>query len=76
MNINSQAIQQAALQAKQQGKRAIELLEAESGLNPANFILQLAATFSYPQLNLAQMAALQPAFDKISDRKSVCRERV
>ena len=76
MNINSQSIQQAALQAKQQGKRAIELLELESGLSPANFTQQLAATFSYPQLNLAQMTALQPAFDKISFSESLQRECV
>ena len=76
MNINSQSIQQAALQARQQGKRAIELLELDSGLSPANFTQQLAATFSYPQLNLVQMAALQPAFDKVSFSESLQRECV
>ena len=72
--INSEAIQRASQQAKQQGRRAIELLELESGLAAPAFTQQLAASFSYPYLSLAQMMAMQPAFERISFSESLQRE--
>jgi general secretion pathway protein E len=76
MPINHDSIQSAALQAKQQGRRAIELLEQLTGLEPQHFTEQLAISHHYPQLPLNAMMQLQPAFERISFSESLQRECV
>ena len=76
MLINHDSIQSAALQAKQQGRRAIELLEQLTGLEPQHFTEQLAAIHHYPHIALSAMMALQPAFERISFSESLQRECV
>ena len=76
MLINHDSIQSAALQAKQQGRRAIELLEQLTGLEPQHFTEQLATTHHYPHMALSAMMQLQPAFERISFSESLQRECV
>jgi general secretion pathway protein E len=74
--INHEHIQNAAQQAKQQGRRAIELLEQLSGLEPQHFTEQLAASHHYPHIRLSDMMQLQPAFERISFSEGLQRECV
>ena len=76
MQITSQTILQAANQAKQNGKRAMEYLQAQANVSPAEFVTQLGAVLHYPTLNLAQMKALSPAFDLMSFSECLQRECV
>lgn len=74
--INSELIQKAAQQASQQGRRAIELLEALSGLSAAAFTEQLAQSHHYALIRLSEMMQLAPAFEHISFSEGLQRECV
>lgn len=74
--ISSDIILSAAQQAKQQGRRAIEMLEQLSGLDTQAFIEQLAASHSYSHINLSGMIQLQPVFERISFSEGLQRECV
>jgi len=74
--IDNALIQQAAQQASQQGRRAIELLEELSGLDAALFMEQLASSYHYDWIQLDDMMQLAPAFDFISFSESLQRECV
>jgi general secretion pathway protein E len=76
MPINHDSIQSAALQAKQQGRRAIEILEQLTGLAPQHFTEQLASSHHYPHIALSAMMQLQPVFERISFSESLQRECV
>jgi len=74
--INNELIQQAAQQAAQQGRRAIELLEELSGLDANAFTEQLAKSHHYTLIQLTEMMQLAPAFEHISFSESLQRECV
>jgi general secretion pathway protein E len=50
--------------------RAIELLEASSGLGPGEFVQQLARTLGFPTIEARAIAALEPMFEVITLREA------
>jgi general secretion pathway protein E len=64
--ISPAMIQQAAQQASQQGRRAIEVLQDQVALNAVDFVSQLAASLHYQSIALAQMQTMRPVFELLS----------
>jgi len=56
-------IAKARVSAQASGKRAVEILEDQSGLAPEAFAAALGATLGYPVASMQDLDALVPAFD-------------
>jgi general secretion pathway protein E len=56
-------IARARVAALTSGKRAVEILEEQSGLQPEAFAAALAATLGYAVCSMSQLDELKPAFD-------------
>ncbi len=74
--ITSQAIASAATLAQQEGRKPIELLEAQSNLSPQVFTQQLAETMAYRYISLDEMMQLEPVFERISFSEGMQRDCV
>ncbi len=72
--ISQEVISKAYSEATRQGKRVLEVLEDALHLPDDDFVAQLAATFRYPVLTLADMQQMQPAFKVISYAEAVRRK--
>jgi general secretion pathway protein E len=66
----------ARAEAARTGRRLLEVLEEQSGLNGFEYAQRLAATFHYEALSLEELSALEPAFDVLSYPEAVARECV
>jgi general secretion pathway protein E len=71
-----QLFQQALTSATANQQRPIEALEIASGLSVAAFTQALADSFAFTPMNLAQMQALTPVFERISFSESLQQECV
>ena len=69
-------LQQALITAAANNLRPIEALEQAVGLGVAEFTQELAASFSYAAMSLAQMQVLTPVFERISFSESLQKECV
>nr|WP_294867500.1 GspE/PulE family protein [uncultured Pseudogulbenkiania sp.] len=67
-------LQQAREEARRRERSALDVLEEHSGLTHEHFVLSLAETFHYPALAMADLDALQPAFDIIPYAEAVRHE--
>ena len=72
--ISQELIAKAHAEAPRSGKPVLEVLEDALHLPPGDFVAQLAATFRYPVLTLADMQRMQPAFRVIPYAEAVRRE--
>lgn len=64
--ITPENILRARTLAQQTQQRLMDVLEQEQGLTPESFIAQLAASLHYVPLTMAQLQALEPAFEMLS----------
>lgn len=71
-----QLYHQAYTLSQSRGQRPLELLEELSQLTPDAFTPQLAETFAYPYLSLAEMLALTPDFSRIGFSEALQKECV
>ena len=62
--------------AASSGKRIVLCLEEQSGLEPEAFIQTLAATFGLVPMNMADMHAAHPAFERLPYTEALARECV
>ncbi len=72
--ISQDLITKAYGEAKREGRQVLEVLEDALHLPSDDFVAQLAATFHYPVLTLADMQHMQPAFKVIPYAEAVRRE--
>jgi len=72
-DLSPQLINDARAQSSKDGTRLIEVLQAMSGLEDTVFVNQLADLFQCPALDMAQLHALQPAFDVVSYQEALKR---
>ncbi len=72
--ISQGVISKAYSDATRQGLRVLEVLDETLSLPSDDFVAQLAATFHYPVLTLADMQQMQPAFKIIPYAEAVRRE--
>ena len=72
--ISQDLISKAYGEAKREGRQVLEVLEDALHLPSDDFVAQLAATFHYPVLTLADMQHMQPAFKVIPYAEAVRRE--
>jgi general secretion pathway protein E len=64
----------ARSESERSGRRVIELLEEQSGVEPGDFARRLAVTFRYPLLSLRDFDSLEPAFDVFSYTEAIQRD--
>ncbi len=69
-------VRAARVAGDQSGRRAIDVLEEQSGLTGADFIKVLAMTMHYPAYFMDDLHRLSPAFDALPFAKAVERECV
>lgn len=72
--LTPERIAQAHGQIGQAGQTLTEVLEAESGLSPDDFLTMLGRAFAWPTLNMAGLHELAPAFDALPFDQSLSRE--
>ncbi len=72
--LSTEAVAVARKLAMQSGRRMLEILETESGLLPAEFLIELGAAFGVPTLAMTDLALLQPAFDVLPFSEALRRE--
>ena len=72
--ISQDVISKAYSEATREGRQVLEVLEDALHLPSDDFLTQLAATFRYPVLTLADMQHMQPAFKIIPYAEAVRRE--
>jgi general secretion pathway protein E len=68
-----EAIAEARTGALTSGKRAVEILEDQSGLAPELFVQALAATLGYPAASMQDLDTLAPAFDLLPFNEALGR---
>ena len=71
--IAQEVISKARSEAVRNGRPILDILEDALQLPPDDFVAQLASTFRYPVLTLADMQQMHPAFKTISYAESVRR---
>ena len=72
--ISQDVISKAYSEATREGRQVLEVMEDALHLPADDFLTQLAATFRYPVLTLADMQHMQPAFKIIPYAEAVRRE--
>jgi general secretion pathway protein E len=73
-SISSAELQQARTEAARSRRRFTEVLEAQLGLEPAEFVSALAGTFRYSVLRAGDLQTLSPAFDVVAYAKAMEQE--
>ncbi|MYM90382.1 type II/IV secretion system protein [Rugamonas sp. FT82W] len=63
-------IKAARERARTSGQLLLEVLEETSGLEPTSFVRSLGATFAYPVMDMASLAALTPCFEQLTFAES------
>ncbi len=66
IKISPEAVRIARELATASGRRMMDVLEEQSGLNENVFILALGSTLDYPVLTMSDLNSLEPAFDLLS----------
>jgi general secretion pathway protein E len=69
-------IKTAREQAHAANRRLVDVLEEISGLQATEFVRSLGATFAYPVMSMADLAALEPSFDHLTFTESTQRNCV
>lgn len=72
--LSAASVSQARKIAQASGRRLMEVLEEQSGLDAGNFVRALASTLDYPFATMADLDGLQPAFEVLSYTESVEKE--
>ncbi|PKO66526.1 MAG: general secretion pathway protein GspE [Betaproteobacteria bacterium HGW-Betaproteobacteria-14] len=59
-----------------EGRALVEVLEAQTGLSPEDFVAALAGLFEFPVFSMADLQAAEPAFDRVPFAEAVARGAV
>ncbi len=70
----SEQVRKARAAAAQAGRRIVEVLEEQSGLDAQGFVRALAGTLHYPVLAMADLHAMTPAFELLPFAEALERE--
>ena len=73
-HINPSAVHRARATAAEEGRRLMDVLEEQSGLNEDGFMRALGASLDYQVASMSDLENLQPAFDLLSFTESTERE--
>ena len=73
-SFSAAAIQRARAAAAERGKRPIEILQEQSGLDAASFVARLGATARLPVADMARLHSLTPAFEALTFNEALQRE--
>ncbi len=73
-HINPSAVHRARATAAEEGRRLMDVLEEQSGLNEDGFMRVLGASLDYQVASMSDLESLQPAFDLLSFTESTERE--
>ena len=74
--LDARRIEEAGRLAKQSGQHVLDVLEELSGLSPDEFLLALAQLLRYPALNMMDLHALTPDFERLPFAEAIKRECV
>ena len=74
--ISQETVSKAHVEAARSSRPVLAVLDEALQLSPGDFVAQLATTFRYPVLTLADMQRMQPAFRAIAYAEAVRRECV
>ncbi len=74
MQINAERVARAREEGARRGVPALLSLQESLGLEPGEFLGELARAFAYPAMDMARLRDMQPAFDLIPFNLSLERE--
>ena len=71
---SAQQVQEVRVVATQTGRRVVDVLEEQAGLNVKNFVDALGCTLRYPVFSMDDLNILLPAFDTLPFAEALERE--